>query len=368
MRPRLYQLLIVLAIAATANTVQCQRSDRVDVPAVSPQNEEHAALQDMNRSVDRLFELEDEPERRARAAAIVQECLSHLQERDRSLRGVDAIPVVEARMLLLINALGNRFVDDSAFVATLLTEYERYVDLAGETNEAYHFLRDVEAIVGLTRSNEAALTFLKEEQEKRTGLLRDASALRRGKRLFERGGSLHSARLVLEPARNSSDAFVSKQAEGITYEIEFLSVGRSLPEFSARLISGRTFTSAEFRGRPALIVVTATDCGGCATVPESLRGVTREFATLEVLLIYSCIEEQECSRELRAVGAEKWGYLVGVAKRGEDWTEGCAEVIETLRIARLPTAFFVDAKGGIRASSVQNGGIAGVLAAIRREL
>lgn len=78
-------------------------------------------------------------------------------------------------------------------------------------------------------------------------------------RAYRRQGDLAAAARAVEAARAASPGTLyAEEADGLIYEIKFLSVGLPAPAFEGKTRSGRTISLASLRGKPVVLVFWGT--------------------------------------------------------------------------------------------------------------
>jgi tetratricopeptide (TPR) repeat protein len=123
-------------------------------------------------------------------------------------------------------------------------------DLAWERLSAYLYY-DASARKDYER---AAETFSKVADGTRVASVKSAALLALG-RVQRRQGDMAAAVKSLESAREAApDSASAKDADGLLYDIAYLSIGLQAPAFSAKSIDGRGISLESLRGRAVAIV------------------------------------------------------------------------------------------------------------------
>ena len=119
-------------------------------------------------------------------------------------------------------------------------------------------------------------------------------------------------------------------------------VGNPAPDFALEDLSGRTVRLSALRGRPVLINFWATWCPPCLKeMPEIERFYARYRDRLEVLGV-DLAEPRERVEAFVRQGGYSWTFLLDTTGR----------VTERYLVMGLPTSFFVDARGIVRARHI----------------
>jgi thiol-disulfide isomerase/thioredoxin len=132
--------------------------------------------------------------------------------------------------------------------------------------------------------------------------------------------------------------------------VEGLAVGQAAPELEASLDDGTTFRLtdlegdplrlADFRGKVVWVNFWATWCPPCQQETPVLRDVSEAYAERDVILV--AINVQETAERAREY-AEQYDlrYVIGA--------DVSAHILHRYRVFALPTQFFIDPGGVIRA-------------------
>ena len=119
-------------------------------------------------------------------------------------------------------------------------------------------------------------------------------------------------------------------------------VGNPAPDFALEDLSGRTVRLGELKGRPVLINFWATWCPPCLKeIPEIQRFYARYRGQLEVLGV-DVAEPRERVEAFVRRGGYSWTFLLDTHGR----------VTEQYLVMGLPTSFFLDAGGIVRARHI----------------
>lgn len=119
-------------------------------------------------------------------------------------------------------------------------------------------------------------------------------------------------------------------------------VGNPAPDFALQDLQGRTVRLSDLRGRPVLINFWATWCGPCRKeMPELQRFYARYGDQMELLGV-DLAEPRERVEAFVRQGGYGWTFVLDSSGR----------VAEQYLVMGLPTSFFVDAEGIVRARHI----------------
>jgi len=122
---------------------------------------------------------------------------------------------------------------------------------------------------------------------------------------------------------------------------EGLTVGRTAPNFTLKDSSGRTVSLRDFRGKPVIINFWASWCTYCRSEMSDLNALYLDSKSKQLVVLSVNTDDSNRSAAEQFVREKKLAFLIL-------WDENNA-VNRLYNIRGLPTSFFIDATGVIRA-------------------
>jgi peroxiredoxin len=117
-----------------------------------------------------------------------------------------------------------------------------------------------------------------------------------------------------------------------------LRVGAQAPDFSLQSLDGRTIRLSQLRGRPVLLTFATSWCPACRSEAPRLESLHTQHPELVVVLV----DSNEADQVVRGFAAE-FGMTHTVL------LDGSGLVSNRYRVFAIPTSFFIDPEGVIRA-------------------
>jgi cytochrome c biogenesis protein CcmG, thiol:disulfide interchange protein DsbE len=121
-----------------------------------------------------------------------------------------------------------------------------------------------------------------------------------------------------------------------------LKVGGSAPDFELTSLRGENVRLSQFKGRPVLLSIGATWCPDCRAEVPLIQEVHEHYPELVILLIDSN-ESQDVVQRF----ADEFGITYPIL------LDRSGEVSKAYQIYAIPTEFFIDADGIIRATIIE---------------
>jgi len=122
---------------------------------------------------------------------------------------------------------------------------------------------------------------------------------------------------------------------------EGLTVGHTAPNFTLKDSSGRTVSLRDFRGKPVIINFWASWCTYCRSEMSDLNALYLDSQSKQLVVLSVNTDDSNRSAAEQFVREKKLAFLIL-------WDENNA-VNRQYNIRGLPTSFFIDATGVIRA-------------------
>ena len=120
-------------------------------------------------------------------------------------------------------------------------------------------------------------------------------------------------------------------------------VGRLAPDFTLVDLEGNQVSLSDFRGKTVFINFWATWCPPCRAEMPEIEAVYQEYKNKDVVVIGVDLQETEGEvRQFVQRGGYSWIFVI----------DATGEVANNYRITAIPTSFFVDKEGIIRAINV----------------
>lgn len=115
--------------------------------------------------------------------------------------------------------------------------------------------------------------------------------------------------------------------------------GHPAPDFVLKDLSGRDVRLSDFRGRPVIINFWATWCPPCREEMPRIQDFYRRFADRVVVLGIDVGESRDQVKRFVENGGFSWTFLL----------DADAKVTERYAVFAIPTTFFLDGEGVIKA-------------------
>ena len=117
-------------------------------------------------------------------------------------------------------------------------------------------------------------------------------------------------------------------------------VGRLAPDFTLTDLEGNSVTLSDFRGQAVFINFWATWCPPCRAEMPEIEAVYQEYKDKDVVVIGVDLYESEGKvRRYIERGGYSWTFVIDTT----------GEVTRDYRVTSIPTSFFLDKQGIIRA-------------------
>ena len=117
-------------------------------------------------------------------------------------------------------------------------------------------------------------------------------------------------------------------------------VGRLAPDFTLTDLEGSSVTLSDFRGQAVFINFWATWCPPCRAEMPEIEAVYQEYKDKDVVVIGVDLYESEGKvRRYIERGGYSWTFVIDTT----------GEVTRDYRVTSIPTSFFLDKQGIIRA-------------------
>ena len=117
-------------------------------------------------------------------------------------------------------------------------------------------------------------------------------------------------------------------------------VGKPAPDFTVQTLDGKTLRLSELRGQPVWINFWATWCPPCRAENPDIEAVYREYKDRGLVIVAISIGE-DADTVRGYIGRTGLTYAVGL--------DSGTDIAAAYRIVGIPTHFFVDASGVLRA-------------------
>ncbi len=127
-------------------------------------------------------------------------------------------------------------------------------------------------------------------------------------------------------------------------------VGRLAPDFTLADLEGNQVTLSDFRGKTVFINFWATWCPPCRAEMPEIEAIHQEYKDKGVVVIGVDILVSEILK-----GYDENDVRQFVQQGGYNWTfvlDTTGEVTESYNITAIPTSFFIDREGVIRAVNI----------------
>ncbi len=120
-------------------------------------------------------------------------------------------------------------------------------------------------------------------------------------------------------------------------------VGRLAPDFTLTDLEGNSVTLRDFRGKTVLINFWATWCPPCRAEMPEIEAIYQEYKSKDVVVIgVDLLEDADKVRKYVQQGGFNWVFVFD--------TTGA--VADNYAVTAIPTSFFLDEKGIIRAVNI----------------
>ena len=148
--------------------------------------------------------------------------------------------------------------------------------------------------------------------------------------------------LVVSACIPSAQDIITDQQSGLP-TLPAPEVGRLAPDFTLIDLEGNSVTLSDFRGKVIFINFWASWCPPCRAEMPEIEAVYQEYKSKDVVFIgIDLLETENEVRQLVEEGGFSWTFVI-------DTTD---EVGMNYGITVIPTTFFVDKKGIIRAVNI----------------
>ncbi len=156
-------------------------------------------------------------------------------------------------------------------------------------------------------------------------------------------GPIRPAQVIRSPERPAAIPTASATPEGAPARLRGNPVGQLAPDFTLLDVDGNPVRLHQFRGQPVLINFWATWCGPCRQEMPIIEAAYQKYKAQGLVVLAVDVQENP---ELAKTFA---GWLKITFTLLDD---GDGEVARRYRVTGLPTSFFVDRDGVIRAWQV----------------
>ena len=120
-------------------------------------------------------------------------------------------------------------------------------------------------------------------------------------------------------------------------------VGRHAPDFTLTDLKGNSVTLSDFRGKVVFLNFWATWCPPCRAEMPEIEAIYQDYKDKDVVVIgIDLLEAEDEVRQFVQEGGYSWTFVI-------DTTGGVAE---NYGITAIPTSFFLDKEGVIRAVDI----------------
>ncbi len=122
-----------------------------------------------------------------------------------------------------------------------------------------------------------------------------------------------------------------------------VSVGELAPDFTLVDLEGNQVSLSDFRGETVFINFWATWCPPCRAEMPEIEAIYQEYTDKDVVVIgVDLWESDDVVRQYIQEGGYSWTFV----------TDTTGEVTVSYKITGIPTSFFIDREGIIRAVSL----------------
>ena len=120
-------------------------------------------------------------------------------------------------------------------------------------------------------------------------------------------------------------------------------IGHPAPDFILLDLEGNQITISEFRGKTVFINFWATWCPPCRAEMPDMEAIYQEYKDEDVVVIgVDILEPEEEVRQFVQRGGYNWAFVIDTT----------GEIATTYEITAIPTSFFIDRGGIIRAVNI----------------
>jgi peroxiredoxin len=120
-------------------------------------------------------------------------------------------------------------------------------------------------------------------------------------------------------------------------------VGRPAPDFTLADLDGNQVSLSDFRGKTVFINFWATWCPPCREEMPAIEALYQQYEDKDVVVLGVDILETEGEvRQFVEEGGYSWTFVMDTT----------GEVTNSYQVVAIPTSFFIDKEGIIRAVSV----------------
>lgn len=120
-------------------------------------------------------------------------------------------------------------------------------------------------------------------------------------------------------------------------------IGRLAPGFTLVDLEGSALRLSDFRGKVVFLNFWATWCPACRAEMPEIEAVYQEYKDKNVVVIgVDILESEDDVRQFVQQGGYSWTFVIDTT----------GEVANNYKIAAIPTSFFIDSEGIIRAVNI----------------
>lgn len=131
--------------------------------------------------------------------------------------------------------------------------------------------------------------------------------------------------------------------QGCTAAAPGLGVGNPAPDFTLIDLEGNQVSLSDFRGKTVFINFWATWCGPCRAEMPEIEAIHQEYKDKDVVVIGMDVFEPEgVVRQYIEEGGYSWTFVIDTT----------GEVTTSYKVTAIPTSFFIDSEGIIRAVKI----------------
>ena len=153
-------------------------------------------------------------------------------------------------------------------------------------------------------------------------------------------GVLTIAMIGLLAAQGCSSSPTGSNLDGLAPAPE---VGRLAPDFTLVGLDGNQVSLSDFRGKTVFVNFWATWCPPCRAEMPEMEAVYQEYKDRDVVIIgVDIVEPEDTVRQYVQEGGYSWTFVLDTT----------GEVNNNYRVTSIPTSFFLDREGIIRAVNI----------------
>ena len=131
--------------------------------------------------------------------------------------------------------------------------------------------------------------------------------------------------------------------QGCTTTAQGLGVGSPAPDFTLADLDGNQVSLSDFRGKTVFINFWATWCPPCREEMPAIEALYQQYKDKDVVVLGVDILETEGEvRQFVEEGGYSWTFVIDTT----------GEVTASYGVPAIPTSFFIDKEGVIRAVSI----------------